>query len=122
MEKMTTCGKKALIKMENANPQNHQGNSDRGKQYQKDEGTERNDSDKGNNGHGNENDGGGEEVGVEKGEKEKIQMMRALIKVMELVMKKMVIMIHHHHRHRLVHSMSATGHEKLTATCLNLHH
>jgi hypothetical protein len=43
-----------------------------------------------------------EEVGVEEGEKKKIQMMRALIKMMELVMKRMVIMILHHLHHRLV--------------------
>jgi hypothetical protein len=55
-------------------------------------------------------------------QQKKVKMMRALIKMIELVMKKMVIMIHYHHRHRLVHSMSATGHKKSTATCLNLHH
>ncbi len=39
--------------------------------YQKDEGTDRNDIADGNNGNSNENDGGGEEVGVEEGVKEK---------------------------------------------------
>ncbi len=46
--------------MENANPQNYQGNSDGGNKYQKDEGTERNDSADGNNGNGDKNDGGDE--------------------------------------------------------------
>jgi hypothetical protein len=108
--------------MEHANPQNYQGNGDRGNKHQKDEGTERNDSADGNNGNGDEHDGGGEEVGVEEGVKGKIQMMRALIKMIELVMKIMVIMIHHHHGHCRVHLISATGHKKSPATCLNLHH
>ncbi len=47
---------------------------------------------------------------------------KALIKMMKLVMKKMVIIIHHHHSHHLGHSISATGHKKSTASCLNLHY
>ncbi len=35
--------------------------------------------------------------------------------------EKMVIMIHHHHHHSLMHLISATGHKKSTASCLNLH-
>ncbi len=57
--------------MENANPQNYQGNGDGGNKYQKDEDTERNDSADGNNGNGDENNGGGEEVVAEDGKKEK---------------------------------------------------
>ncbi len=81
MENMTTCGQKSLIKMMElvvkkkwkiANPQNYQGNGDRENKYQKDEGAERNDSADGNNRNGDEDYGGGEEVGVEEGEKEKI--------------------------------------------------
>ncbi len=58
--------------MENANPQNFQGNGDGGDKYQKDEGTKRNDSADGNNRNGDENDGCGEEVGVEKGVQKQI--------------------------------------------------
>jgi hypothetical protein len=128
--KMTTHGKKALIKMMelvmkkkmgNANPQNYHGNGDGGNKYQKDEGTERNDSADGHNRNGDENDGGGEAVGVEEGEKEKNPIEEGSIKMIELVMKNMVIMIHHHLCHHLMHSISATGHKKSTATCLNLH-
>ncbi len=57
--------------MENAIPQNYQGNGDGGNKYQKDEDTERNDSADRNNGNGDENDRGGKEVGVEEGKKEK---------------------------------------------------
>jgi hypothetical protein len=53
--------------MENANPQNYQGNGDGGNKYQKDEGTERNGSADGNNKNGDENNGAGVEVGVEEG-------------------------------------------------------
>ncbi len=55
-------------------------------------------------------------------QQKKVKKMRALIKMMELMMKKMVIMIHHHHRHCLMHLISATGHKKSMASCLNLHH
>jgi hypothetical protein len=69
--------------MGNANPQNYQGKGDGGNKHQKDEGTERNDSAGGKNGNSDENDGDGEEVGVEEGNnRKKFQMMRALIKMM----------------------------------------
>ncbi len=58
---------------EDANPQNYQGNGDGGSKHQKDEDTEKNVSADGNNRNGDENDGGGEEVGAEDGKKEKIQ-------------------------------------------------
>jgi hypothetical protein len=57
--------------MENANPQNYQGNGDGENKYQKDKDKEINDSADGNNGKGDENDGGGEEVVVEDGKKKK---------------------------------------------------
>jgi hypothetical protein len=57
--------------MENANPQNYQGNGDGGNEYQKDEDTKRNDSADGNNGNGEENDEGGEEVVAKDGKKKK---------------------------------------------------
>ena len=56
---------------ENANPQNYQGNGDGGSKHQKDEDTEKNVSADGNNENADENDGGGEEAGVEDGKKEK---------------------------------------------------
>ena len=56
---------------ESANPQNYQGDGDGGNKYQKDEDTEKNVSLDGSNGNGDENDGGGEEVGAEDGKKEK---------------------------------------------------
>jgi hypothetical protein len=59
--------------MENAKPQNYQGDGDGGNKYQKDEDTERNDSADGNKGNGDENDGGGKEVLAEDGKKEKIK-------------------------------------------------
>ncbi len=45
------------------------------------------------------------------------QEMRALIKIMELGMKKRVIMIHHHHHHRLVHLINVTGHKTQKVNC-----
>jgi hypothetical protein len=57
---------------ENANPQNYQGDGDGGSKHQKDEDTEKNVFANGNNGNGDENDGSGEEVGAEDGEREKI--------------------------------------------------
>ncbi len=56
---------------EDANPQNYQGYGDGGSKHQKDEDTEKNVSLDGSNGNGDENDGGGEEVGAEDGKKEK---------------------------------------------------
>jgi hypothetical protein len=56
---------------ENANPQYYEGNDDGGSKRQKDEDTEKNVSAVGNNRNGDENDGGGEEVGAENGKKEK---------------------------------------------------
>jgi hypothetical protein len=109
------------IEMENANPQIYQGNGNGGNKYQKDEGTERNDSPDGNNGNGDENDGGGEEVGVEEGE-EKNPNDEGSDQDDRAGDEKMLIMIHHHLCHHLVHLISATGHKKSTATCLNLHH
>ncbi len=58
---------------EDANPQNYQGNGDRGNKHQKDEDTEKNVHADGNNGNVDENGGGGEEIGAEDGKKEKIQ-------------------------------------------------
>jgi hypothetical protein len=53
-----------------ANPQNYQGDGDGGNKHQKYKDTEKNVSADGNNGNGDENDGGGEEVGTEDGKKE----------------------------------------------------
>jgi hypothetical protein len=57
---------------EDANPQNYQGDGDRGLKYQNDEDTEKTGSADGNNRNSDDNDGGGEEVGAEDGKKGKI--------------------------------------------------
>ncbi len=54
-------------------------------------------------------------------QQKKVKKMRALIKMTDLVIRKILIMIHHHNCPHLVHLISVTGHNKSTANCLNIH-